>query len=54
MEQFLADFTAYRFDEVLGDWQPYEVVLKNAIRRLCRRECRPFLIRWGRRRSPQY
>ena len=30
MEQFIADFSAYRFDEVLGDWQPYEVVLKNA------------------------
>jgi 2-haloacid dehalogenase len=37
MEQFVADFTAYRFDEVLGDWQPYEVVLKNAVRRLCRK-----------------
>jgi 2-haloacid dehalogenase len=22
---------------VLGDWQPYEVVLKNAVRRLCRK-----------------
>ena len=37
MEQFLADFSAYRFDECLGDWQPYEVVLKNSIRRLCRK-----------------
>jgi 2-haloacid dehalogenase len=37
MEQFLADFTAYRFDEVLGDWKPYETVLKNSIRRLCRK-----------------
>jgi len=37
MEQFIADFTAYRFDEVLGDWQPYEVVLKNAVRRLCKK-----------------
>jgi 2-haloacid dehalogenase len=37
MGQFLADFTAYRFDEVLGDWQPYETVLKNAVRRLCRK-----------------
>ena len=36
MEQFIADFTAYRFDEVLGAWQPYEVVLKNAVRRLCK------------------
>src|ERR1043165_5091479 len=37
MEQFVADFTAYRFDEVLGAWQPFEVVLKNAVRRLCRK-----------------
>jgi 2-haloacid dehalogenase len=37
MDQFVADFTAYRFDEVLGDWQPYETVLKNAVRRLCRK-----------------
>jgi 2-haloacid dehalogenase len=35
MEQFLADFSAYRFDECLGAWQPYETVLKNSIRRLC-------------------
>ena len=34
---FTTDFSAYRFDEVLGDWQPYEVVLKNAVRRLCRK-----------------
>ena len=37
MEQFIADFSAYRFDEVLGAWQPYEVVLKNAVRRLCKK-----------------
>jgi len=37
MDQFIADFSAYRFDEVLGAWQPYEVVLKNAMRRLCRK-----------------
>jgi 2-haloacid dehalogenase len=37
MEQFVADFSAYRFDEVLGDWQPYETVLKNSLRRLCRK-----------------
>jgi 2-haloacid dehalogenase len=37
MEQFIADFTAYRFDEVLGDWKPYDVVLKNSIRRLCKK-----------------
>ena len=37
MEQFLADFTAYRLDECLGAWQPYETLLKNSIRRLCRK-----------------
>ena len=37
MAEFHADFTAYRFDEVLGDWKPYEVVLKNAVRRLCKK-----------------
>jgi len=37
IEQFVADFSAYRFDEVLGDWQPYDVVLKNALRRTCRK-----------------
>ena len=37
MAHFIADFSAYRFDEVLGDWQPYETVLKNAVRRLCRK-----------------
>ncbi|MBT9503327.1 MAG: haloacid dehalogenase type II [Burkholderiaceae bacterium] len=37
MDQFIADFSAYRFDEVLGDWQPYQDVLKNAVRRLCKK-----------------
>ncbi|VTU45244.1 haloacid dehalogenase, type II (plasmid) [Variovorax sp. SRS16] len=35
--RFIADFSANRFDEVLGARQPYEVVLRNAIRRLCRK-----------------
>lgn len=37
MPQFLADFTAYRFDEVLGPWQPLGHVIKNALRRLSRK-----------------
>lgn len=37
MDAFIADFSAFRFDEVLGDWKPYETVLKNAVRRLCRK-----------------
>ena len=37
MDGFLKDFTAYRLDEVMGDWRPYEEVLTNAIRRTCKR-----------------
>lgn len=37
MPAFLADFSAYRFDEALGPWQPYADLLKNALRRSCRR-----------------
>jgi len=37
MAQFIADFSSYRFDEVLGDWQPYVDVIKNALRRTCRK-----------------
>lgn len=37
MDAFIADFSAYRFDEVLGAWKPYADVLKNAVRRTCRK-----------------
>jgi 2-haloacid dehalogenase len=37
MEQFVKDFAAYRLDEVLGAWKPYEDVLRNAVRRSCRK-----------------
>jgi len=37
MEQFVADFNAYRFDEVLGAWKPYVDVLKNALNRTCKK-----------------
>ena len=33
----MQDFTCYRRDEVLGAWKPYDIVLKNALRRTCRR-----------------
>ncbi|MEO6360192.1 MAG: haloacid dehalogenase type II, partial [Sphingomicrobium sp.] len=36
MEQFLKDFSSYRFDEVLGAWKPYREVLHNAVQRLCK------------------
>jgi hypothetical protein len=34
---FTTDFSAYRFDEVLGEWQPYADVIRQALRRCCRR-----------------
>lgn len=37
MDAFIADFSAYRFDEVLGAWKPYVEVLKNAVRRTCKK-----------------
>lgn len=37
MSAFLTDFTAYRFDEALGPWQPYADLLKTALRRTCQR-----------------
>jgi 2-haloacid dehalogenase len=35
IEQFVKDFSAYRFDEVLGAWKPYSDVITNALRRTC-------------------
>ncbi len=37
MQAFLTDFSAYRFDEVLGEWKPYADVIKMALRRTCQR-----------------
>ncbi|SBS32559.1 (S)-2-haloacid dehalogenase 4A [Marinomonas spartinae] len=37
MDQFIADFSAYRLDEVLGDWKPYDQVVCNAVKRTCKR-----------------
>ena len=36
MDAFVADFTAYRLDEVLGDWKPYAEVIHNALERTCK------------------
>lgn len=49
IDQFVADFTAYRFDEVLGTWQPYEYVIKNALERTCRRHHIAFVEADGQR-----
>jgi 2-haloacid dehalogenase len=37
MHQFIKDFAAYRLDEVMGDWKPYDQVLKSAVSRACKR-----------------
>jgi len=37
MDEFIHDFAAYRFDEVLGPWRPYSEVLRGAIQRSCKR-----------------
>lgn len=37
MQAFLADFSAYRFDEAMGEWQPYAELIQCALRRCCQR-----------------
>jgi 2-haloacid dehalogenase len=37
MDQFVKDFSSYRFDEVLGAWQPYSDVITNSVRRTCKK-----------------
>lgn len=37
MQQFIKNFAAYRLDEILGDWKPYNEVVHNAIERTCKR-----------------
>jgi len=37
MDAFLVDFKAYRLDEVLGDWKPFRDVVRNSVRRTCRK-----------------
>ncbi len=37
MQAFIADFSAYRMDEVLGDWKPYDELIRNALERACKR-----------------
>ena len=36
MAKFIKNFTAYRLDEILGDWKPYAEVIHNALERTCR------------------
>jgi 2-haloacid dehalogenase len=37
MQQLIKDFAAYRLDEVMGDWKPYDQFLKSAWQRTCKR-----------------
>jgi 2-haloacid dehalogenase len=35
MTVFIRDFSAYRFDEILGAWKPYADIVHNALERTC-------------------
>ncbi len=37
MDGFVADFSAYRLDEVLGAWKPYRDVVEGSLRRTCKK-----------------
>jgi len=37
LDLFVKDFSAYRFDEVLGPWKPYADVIASALARTCHR-----------------
>lgn len=37
MDAMCRDFSAYRFDEVLGDWKPYREVIRNAVHRTAKK-----------------
>jgi len=37
MQRFITNFAAYRLDEILGDWKPYEEVVHNSLERSCRK-----------------
>ncbi|MFD2250421.1 2-haloacid dehalogenase [Pseudochelatococcus lubricantis] len=43
MQAFIRNFAAYRLDEILGDWKPYDQVLRNAVERACKRNQVPFV-----------
>ena len=42
MVMFVKNFAAYRLDEILGDWKPYNEVIHNAFERTCRKNGLPF------------
>ncbi|MFA6964136.1 haloacid dehalogenase type II [Bosea sp. (in: a-proteobacteria)] len=42
MQTFITDFSAYRLDEVMDAWKPFEDIVYNALERTCRRNAVPF------------
>lgn len=42
LKGFLNDFRHYRLDEVMGDWRPFDVVIKRAVERTCKKWNVPF------------
>jgi len=36
MQRFIANFAAYRLDEILGDWKPYADVVHHSLERTCK------------------
>lgn len=49
MDKFVRDYSAYRLDEVLGPWKPYADVIKNALKRTCRKHAVAFVEAEGQR-----
>lgn len=37
MPQFVKNFSAYRLDEILGAWKPYQEVVRGSVQRTCKR-----------------
>jgi len=57
MQKLVDDFSAYRLDEVMGDWKPYEAIVYNALERTCRRNgivFRPEDARWVYEQVPSW
>jgi 2-haloacid dehalogenase len=42
LRAFIADFSVYRRDEILGAWQPYADVVANSLERTCKKHGVPF------------
>jgi len=57
MLKFITNFSAYRLDEVMQDWKPFEDVVYNALERACRRNSvafRPEDARWVYEQIPTW